>query len=32
MPKPVASCRTAVMDGMVVENTTDPTCSGPVPG
>lgn len=24
MPKPVASCRTAVMDGMVVENTTSP--------
>ena len=24
MPKPVASCRTAVMDGMVVANTTDP--------
>ncbi|MBL8002196.1 MAG: (2Fe-2S)-binding protein, partial [Flavobacteriales bacterium] len=24
MPKPVASCRTAVMDGMVVENTTNP--------
>lgn len=23
MPKPVASCRTAVMDGMVVANTTD---------
>ena len=24
MPKPVASCRTMVMDGMVVENTTSP--------
>lgn len=24
MPKPVASCRTTVMDGMVVENTTSP--------
>lgn len=24
MPKPVASCRTAVMDGMVVKNTTSP--------
>ena len=24
MPKPVASCRTNVMDGMVVENTTNP--------
>ncbi|MCB9178144.1 MAG: (2Fe-2S)-binding protein [Flavobacteriales bacterium] len=24
MPKPVASCRTAVMDGMEVANTTDP--------
>lgn len=24
MPKPVASCRTPVMDGMVVENTTNP--------
>jgi NADH-quinone oxidoreductase subunit G len=24
MPKPVASCRTAVMDGMVVENITSP--------
>ena len=24
MPKPVASCRTNVMDGMVVENTTSP--------
>jgi len=24
MPKPVASCRTGVMDGMVVENTTSP--------
>jgi NADH-quinone oxidoreductase subunit G len=24
MPKPVASCRTNVMDGMVVANTTDP--------
>ena len=24
MPKPVASCRTTVMDGMVVENTTNP--------
>jgi NADH-quinone oxidoreductase subunit G len=24
MPKPVASCRTGVMDGMVVENTTNP--------
>jgi NADH-quinone oxidoreductase subunit G len=24
MPKPVASCRTAVMDGMVVENTINP--------
>jgi NADH-quinone oxidoreductase subunit G len=30
MPKPVASCRTNVMDGMVVQNTTEPgTAGGP---